>query len=370
MIKILFVVSTLQRSGPVFVLYNIIKYLDKAKYDITVLTLSPEKNDSIRNWFDDLSIRILSLNLSRYYYLINARYLFNKILQEVKPDIIHSHCIRADILASRINLIPTITTIHGELLIDNLYQYGSIIGRFVTHANLSILNRFTAVIACSKTVSKFLQQNKIRVSAIPNGVDTDVYKAVDISMKAHLRAKLGLPDNKKIILSVGSLITRKNPLFIIESFKRFDADCLLIFLGTGYGKSSLEDECKVSALSDSRILFKGKVNNVNEYLCCCDYFISASYSEGLPNAALEALACGLPVILSNIPSHNEILELNLNAGVLFDQNMMESLHSEMRCLLNRNYSNSSSAAQNLITSNLSAAKMSSCYSDIYQNICK
>ena len=61
----------------------------------------------------------------------------------------------------------------------------------------------------------------------------------------------------------------------------------------------------------------GSVNNVNEYLQASDVYIASSKSEGLPNGVLEAMAVGLPVILSNIEQHKEVYDENPKIGALY-----------------------------------------------------
>lgn len=61
----------------------------------------------------------------------------------------------------------------------------------------------------------------------------------------------------------------------------------------------------------------GSVNNVNEYLQASDIYIASSKSEGLPNGVLEAMAVGLPVILSDIEQHKEVYDANPKIGELY-----------------------------------------------------
>jgi glycosyltransferase involved in cell wall biosynthesis len=67
----------------------------------------------------------------------------------------------------------------------------------------------------------------------------------------------------------------------------------------------------------SNISLKGKVIDVDEYLEAADCFVSASLSEGLPNSVIEALAWGLPIILSDIPEHREIQQIEKRSDDLF-----------------------------------------------------
>jgi glycosyltransferase involved in cell wall biosynthesis len=80
----------------------------------------------------------------------------------------------------------------------------------------------------------------------------------------------------------------------------------LIILGDGPERSELAE------LADESIKLLGEVNNVSEYLGAADLFVSTSFSEGLPNTVLEAMSCGLPCLLSDIPAHRELFEETSN----------------------------------------------------------
>ena len=89
--------------------------------------------------------------------------------------------------------------------------------------------------------------------------------------------------------------------FDIYKQKRLKAQ--LLVLGDGAERSYLE------SLSKDGVHFLGSVDNVIEYLQISDVFVSAALSEGLPNTVLEAMACGLQTILSNINPHKELAEI-------------------------------------------------------------
>ena len=105
--------------------------------------------------------------------------------------------------------------------------------------------------------------------------------------------------------------------------------------------------------------------DVLPYLQAVDYFISASSDEGLPNSVLEALATGLPVLLSDIPSHREILERTHNSGVFFDPKVPQSLSRLIPDLPNRHLS--SSAARALACAHFDSIKVAEQYLALYEN---
>jgi glycosyltransferase involved in cell wall biosynthesis len=95
-----------------------------------------------------------------------------------------------------------------------------------------------------------------------------------------------------------------------------------------------------------------------------DCFVSASRAEGLPNAVLEALACSLPVLLSDIPAHREILALSSAAGELFSIDRPESLNEAIQNFEITN--NRRTAARALAMEHFSAEAMSRSYQELYR----
>ena len=86
----------------------------------------------------------------------------------------------------------------------------------------------------------------------------------------------------------------------------------------------------------SNIKYLGHIEQPLKYLQASDFLISASVSEGLPNTVLESLACGIPVILSDIEPHREILEEG-NVGIIFDYYSKASLENALNELCQRDY---------------------------------
>ncbi|MCW7553208.1 hypothetical protein NX722_11270 [Endozoicomonas gorgoniicola] len=104
--KILYIVSTLGRSEPTKQLLNIIKNLDHSKYQALVLTLSPEPSNSRFSEYINAGLRLEILNMSRFQGLFSSKKKIEKIINDYKPDIIHTQGIRVDSLMSTIQPKP------------------------------------------------------------------------------------------------------------------------------------------------------------------------------------------------------------------------------------------------------------------------
>lgn len=363
-IKILYVVVNLKRCGPINILYNLIKYIDKNIYEIYIVSLSPQCNNSREEEFKNLGCNIYNLNLSKIKSLLFSRNRIKKILKDDNIDILHSHGLRPDIVISKIKNCKKVSTLHNFPDYDYKMSYGSIIGTIASIYHKNILKKIDIVCGCSKFVKNAMLDQGIKIDFVQNGVDKNEFIPSSDKEKIELRKKLSLPLYDKIFIVVGNINYRKNPSIIIDSFNsRRISNEKVVFLGTGdlYQKSINQ------AKENPNIIFKGNVNNVNEYLNASDYYISSSLAEGLPNSVLEAMSCGLPCILSKIKPHEEILE---NKKQLFNPNNKEELLKAIDYIINQDYQTLKKNSRKTIENKLSANIMAYNYSIKYIAILK
>ncbi|EKE85196.1 glycosyltransferase [Idiomarina xiamenensis] len=356
--KVLFIVSTLKATGPTTQLYNLISNLDRSRFEPCVLTLSPEPADSRWKAFAALEVELLSLNLSRIQGIWKAKHGLRKVIDVLAPDIIHTQGIRADGLMSRSKSgIPWVMTARNFPPADYPTKFGKVKGGMMVKQHFSIMKRCKHLVTCSETIQKQFADVGISGQAIQNGVNLSATTGADGSVLKEYA--------KPIYVSVGSLIPRKNMSFIIKAFSSLPEKQRgsLVILGDGPQKEQLE------SLRVKGVILPGNVSNVADYLAGADYFVSASLSEGLPNTVLEALASGLPAILSNIQSHQEIADVASRACKLFS--LSEGTTALQRAMLEapRDFDDESREdAKNSAYDNFSAQKMSMHYQDLYNSI--
>lgn len=367
-LKIMYIVSTLARTGPTNQLFNIVKNLDKNFFSPIIVTLSPEPKSTLIDLFNKENIKIHSLNFSRFEGAFKAGKIISKIIEKYDPDIIHTQGLRPDSLAVKyIKGKNVITTIRNFPFEDYPLKFGKLLGRIMAYNHINSIRNIDYPVACSLSLQKkFKTRLNIDVDVIQNGVNTDKYNQINDSQKKKLRNKLGIPTEKKVFISVGALIKRKAPEVVIDGFLNMDksSESLLFILGDG----PLMKNCEEMVKKYKNVILLGSINNVNQYLQASDYFISASTSEGLPNTVLEALSVGLPVCLSDIDPHEEILNQNKECGILFKVNNRTDLSKKLNHLIQSDYSIMRGAALNLIKSNFSAKIMSNKYQELYKKI--
>lgn len=193
------------------------------------------------------------------------------------------------------------------------------------------LERVNAAVAVSAvTGDEFLAAGvpEQRIQLIENGVEVGGAGRDDADS---LRRELGLRTGAFVVLFIGRLVPVKAPGDLIDAWLRFakrHGDTQLVFLGEG----ELEDDLRAQIVKSGQVenaILAGRVNNVNEYLLAADVFVLPSVSEAMPNALLEAMAAGLPVIASAVGGILDVVDHGEN-GLLYSPGDTEGLGN---CLL-------------------------------------
>lgn len=322
--KIAYVMADLRRVGPTNQTLNIIKY-SGAIQNCIVVTLFEEKDDTQIQEYIDNDIEIVCLNLNRYSALLSGVGALRKILKENNVKLVHSYGTFADLIshyACKTLLIKHVVTLRNFPMEDATTRMNYFIGFIVAQIVLFTLKRCKNIVACSNTIRDKMNQTYswANVYSIQNGVDFYKFTKIERSIA---RKELGISENKIIFISTGSLIKRKRIDETINAFLslRDNSNKQLWILGDGL----LLEKFKKTYSKYNKINFFGKQANVIKYLSAADVFVSSSESEGMPNAVLEAVACGLPVYLSDIPQHREILDNVLGVGELYELGNVNAL---------------------------------------------
>ena len=332
-IKIVYLITSCKKSGPIQVLINIIKNLNFEKFEPILITLYNETEGSC---LDEITPYI-----SKHYFietskikLLTGRYKeLKNILNDISPDIIHSTGVFPDYVTSKIGKYKHFMILHNYMYEDFIVKFGKIKGKILARLQLFAICKASKVVTCSKSLSEIYKEKlNLIFDYIQNGIDTSIYKVANIEEKKEMRNKLKIDQKAKICIYTGQFIHRKNIEFLLKCFLqkyKNNNDVLLILLGDGVLLDALKEQYK----NESNIRFYGNVKNVNNYLSSSDIYISSSRSEGLPNGVLEAMACGVPVLLSNIPQHKEIFMYNEEIGYIFKNDDYDDFSSKLDSIL-------------------------------------
>ncbi len=232
------------------------------------------------------------------------------LLRDGDFDIIHAHTpLTMGILAYQASNFfkkPLIYTYH-TMLPGYLHYIGclsktKVANKIIKKFDLYSCNVCDLVIAPSLKAKNFLKDVGISTTSevVPNGVNLQQFKG---AKKGYLRSRPDIKATDKILLFVGRLAPEKNPYFLIKMFAQLSRqiqDVKLVFAGSGYLLPELRhlvDELQLG----SNILFLGDVlfDDMPALYADVDIFVSAATTEIHPMTLLEAIASGLPVVVSN-----------------------------------------------------------------------
>jgi glycosyltransferase involved in cell wall biosynthesis len=266
-----------------------------------ILTLSPEPANSMWADFEKAGVKLHSLKTSRLQSLINIGSKLKSMVNQIKPNIIHTHSFRGTFFAGKFfSDFKRVVTIHGVIQDNHSVIYGNLLGKFFANREINSFKKAQA----RTVVSAFLKEiysgfGEIKV--IPNAVPSDLFHKASSEEVKKLRKRLDIPFDAKVYIVAGDLIQRKDPVTVVSAFVQAQvSNSILLVLGKG----PLLDACK--QVSNSQVRFLGQVADVSNYYQMADFLISASLSEGQGLSVLEGAMCGLTCLVTNLPPHQEI----------------------------------------------------------------
>ncbi len=156
------------------------------------------------------------------------------------------------------------------------------------------------------------------IQVFPNCANRDIFHPLD---KLTCRAKLGIDSDVFVVSFVGGFIPRKGSTRVSQALTELnDPNIKAIFIGQSLNGN-------ISDPDYNGTIIKGQVphDKLPEYLCASDVFVLPTLKEGCCNAIVEAVSCGIPVISSNLPFNDDILDDNYSIRI--DPNSVEEIKS-------------------------------------------
>jgi glycosyltransferase involved in cell wall biosynthesis len=187
---------------------------------------------------------------------------------------------------------------------------------------LRLARRADCIVSLSQQITQELLEQgfaRERIVEIPNGVDTGRFTPASAEERARLRRELQLPQEGQLVIYVGRLHYQKGVDTLLRAWKEVchsHPQAHLLVVGQGPERGKLE---KLAASLDlgTSLQFLGQVEPVLPYLQASDVFVLPSFFEGLSNALLEAMACGLAVVTTNIGGTCEVVQSGVD-GLLVE----------------------------------------------------
>lgn len=273
------------------------------------------------NWFNRWSGLSLYLSIKR---------IVRKLHSENKFDIIYATDLFPDgDAAARLSRYLDIPATCLAIGIDaNQTAFAS---RTLYNHFVRVINKLDGTLACGQSVADKMDKRTGHNALCVYGV-VDFDKFFPVDDKSSVREVLGLSEDCLYLLYAGYLDKRKGLYELFDAFAEVKnkKKVKLILCGDGSERENLKQYAEQKGISDS-VIMPGMIEpeDMNKWLKACDLFVLPSYSEGMPNVVMEAMACGVPVIATKVGGLPEAVGESEGA-VLVEPKNVQSLGSALR----------------------------------------
>jgi len=243
-----------------------------------------------------------------------------KILKREKYDLILVHTslaaffVRLAVMLAGKGKTKVVNTVHGYLFDENT---GALKRKLLLTAEKITAKCTDRVIVMNRQDMEIAKKYRLSggdvVFISGMGVDMTPYSPASPQAKVEARRQLQIPDDAFVMVFAAEFSGRKNQSMLISAMKLLPENTVLLLPGRG----ELLESCKTQAEDlGNRVRLPGFVTDMSKYYMAADICVSSSRSEGLPFNLMEAMACGLPIVATEVKGHEDLVTDGEN-GYLF-----------------------------------------------------
>lgn len=304
LIKIAFLVRSLDCGGTERQLVTIVKALDKSRYDVTLFTLYA--GGVFENELADTAVRYVSLEKRGRWDILRFFRTFIYQMRRLRPDLIYGALDLSNLLALSAKLfLPQASIIWSTWTSDINLRHYDWLRRAAPHLE-RLFSRFPDCIIANSYAgrSHLLKQGVAakKLVVIQSGIDTDYFRP-DREAGERIRHDWSIPESAILIGLVGRLDPVKDhPTFLRAAalLHKERPDVRFVCIGGGAESYSKNLRSLAESLSIStKIYWAGMRSDMRSAYNALDINVSSSLSEGFPNAVCEAMACGVPCVVTD-----------------------------------------------------------------------
>ena len=326
-IKILHLITSLEVGGAQRGLLLGLPRFDPETYEHVICSLMDRMQ--MKNEFLKTGIKVRSLGLNKKTDL-SAPLRLHSLIRELRPDILHTYLLHSNIIGRIVGRLLNVPVIIGsERTIGQVRSLGRLATKLTNPlTDIVEVNSHTGAKAIKKDLG--VPENKIAI--IPSGLDIDEYSTN--SKRFQIRSSLGLSNKQHLVLYIGRLRHVKGVDQGIKGFERVlqkHPTAHLALAGEGEQFPSLQ-----SLVADlgicANVTFLGVRNDLPHILSASDSVLLPSRNEGLPRAAIEAMAAGKPVIATKVGGTPEAI-IDGVTGILVPPNDINQIGNAVSNLI-------------------------------------
>ena len=318
-VNLLFIVPWLITGGADRFNLNLVKGLDKERYNITVLTTEPNKNTLRQEFEKYATVYDLTSFLNQKFWLEFVNYIIKKenINVILNSNSKFGYSILPYLKANNTN-IPIIDYVHME----EWYNRNGGYSRYSTMVS-SVLDK---TLVCNENSKKILcnhfGRNENEIQTVYIGVDEDEFNPEKYKREEVIEKYNVVNDKKYIFSYICRISEQKRPMLLLEIVKKLKEkrnDFKVLVVGSGNLLAKMKAKANKLGLTEN-ILFLGNIENTEEIYKISDLTINCSIKEGLALTAYESLSMGVPVISSDVGGQKELISEEVGVIVPCMQN--------------------------------------------------
>jgi len=355
-INLLLSIRSLDIGGAERQFIELVKHIDKTKFDVTVCTMYGGLQESIVVQIPN--IHYINLEKKGRYDFFQFYLTYKKLLKEIQPDVIYSFLGEMNLFSLWCKPKNT-KIIWGFRASDmDLSKYG-IVSKILFFLQQKLSKFTNKIIANSKASVEFHTMKGFdmgRSVIIPNGINTKRFKKNEEARK-EFRDQYHLADTD---IAIG-IVARLDPMKGYPIFAKMAKNLLhlhknIYFFAIGSGEQNIQTEC-MDILTNSSVNYfhwLGSRNNIEDIYSGLDIAVSASLTEGFSNVIAEAMSCEVPCVVTDVGDSAQIID---DTGILCAPNDPESLLEAVQELLKQDLHTLGSNARHRIIKHYSIEMM-------------
>lgn len=326
-IRITYVIPTLDQSGAERQLCLLATHLPKPDFDVSVIALNRGGYYADELRANGIHVDVLQKRF-RFDPLTFVR--LRRLLRRNQPNVVQSFLFSANAYVRLPGVsLPSAKIVVSERCVDS-WKSG-----WQLSVDRWLSSRMHAMTANSLSVAEFYRSEvgipDATISIIPNGMPR---APGDHQFTDNLRTELGLPADAKLVGFVGRLASQKCLNDLVWSFQLLHQaveNVYLVFVGDGPERDGLA-ELLQSFGCRGKAFFLGHRENAAELTAQLNVFCLPSSFEGMSNSLMEAMAAGVPAVVSDIPANLELVEHG-HTGLVFSQGSGPEMTKSLKLML-------------------------------------
>jgi glycosyltransferase involved in cell wall biosynthesis len=306
MTRISFLIRSLDYGGAERHLQTLARFLDKERFRVTVLCFYPGGALADELQASSSGVRLISLDKRGRWDLLSFSWRLVKQLRAIRPHVLHSFLVEPNLLSVFLKpLLPRTRLVWGVRASRVHFENYDWLPRLNFHLQC-FFSRFADLIIFNSDAGRAFHLSQgfaaDHAVVIYNGIDTERFKP-EAQTRRHLRAELGIAPDTILIGHVGRFDPMKDhPTFLRAAslICRQRDDVRFLLVGEGPEDYARRLRCLAAELGlAEKVIWMGACADMTGIYNALDLFASSSYSEGFPNVIGEAMACGVPCVVTD-----------------------------------------------------------------------